>query len=85
MCKGDIVLVEVGDIIFCDGEVIEGGVLVDESVIIGELVLVICEFGGDFVFVIGGMCIFFDWLVIECSVNFGEIFLDWMIVMVEGV
>lgn len=53
--KGDIVLVKVGDIIFCDGEVIEGGVLVDESVIIGEFVFVICEFGGDFVFVIGGM------------------------------
>lgn len=78
-------MVEVGDIIFCDGEVIEGGVSVDESVIIGESVSVIREFGGDFVFVIGGTRIFFDWLVIECSVNFGEIFLDRMIAMVEGV
>lgn len=82
--KGDIVLVEAGDIIPCDGEVIEGGASVDESAITGESAPVIRESGGDFASVTGGTRILSDWLVIECSVNHGETFLDRMIAMVEG-
>ena len=82
--KGDVVLVEAGDIIPCDGEVIEGGASVDESAITGESAPVIRESGGDFASVTGGTRILSDWLVIRCSVNPGETFLDRMIAMVEG-
>ncbi len=77
-------LVEAGDIIPCDGEVIEGGASVDESAITGESAPVIRESGGDFASVTGGTRILSDWLVIQCSVNPGETFLDRMIAMVEG-
>ncbi|MFH7826980.1 potassium-transporting ATPase subunit KdpB [Kluyvera chengduensis] len=82
--KGDVVLVEAGDIIPCDGEVIEGGASVDESAITGESAPVIRESGGDFASVTGGTRILSDWLVVRCSVNPGETFLDRMIAMVEG-
>ncbi|EMH4161890.1 potassium-transporting ATPase subunit KdpB [Pluralibacter gergoviae] len=82
--RDDIVLVEAGDIIPCDGEVIEGGASVDESAITGESAPVIRESGGDFASVTGGTRILSDWLVIRCSVNPGETFLDRMIAMVEG-
>ncbi|KEA51932.1 MULTISPECIES: potassium-transporting ATPase subunit KdpB [Mangrovibacter] len=82
--KGDIVLVEAGDIIPCDGEVVEGGASVDESAITGESAPVIRESGGDFASVTGGTRILSDWLVIRCSVNPGETFLDRMIAMVEN-
>ncbi len=68
----------------CDGEVIEGGASVDESAITGESAPVIRESGGDFASVTGGTRILSDWLVIRCSVNPGETFLDRMIAMVEG-
>ncbi len=67
--KGDLVLVEAGDIIPCDGEVLEGGASVDESAITGESAPVIRESGGDFSSVTGGTRILSDWLVIQCSVN----------------
>lgn len=82
--KGDYVLVEAGQIIPCDGEVLVGGALVDESAITGESVPVIREAGGDFASVTGGTRILSDWLVIQCSVNPGETFLDRMIAMVEN-
>ncbi|MEK0167561.1 potassium-transporting ATPase subunit KdpB [Pseudescherichia vulneris] len=82
--RGDVVLVEAGDIIPCDGEAIEGGASVDESAITGESAPVIRESGGDFASVTGGTRILSDWLVIRCSVNPGETFLDRMIAMVEG-
>ncbi len=82
--KGDVVLAEAGDIIPCDGEVLEGGASVDESAITGESAPVIREAGGDFASVTGGTRILSDWLVIRCSVNPGETFLDRMIAMVEG-
>ncbi len=82
--KGDVVLVEAGDIIPCDGEAIAGGASVDESAITGESAPVIRESGGDFASVTGGTRILSDWLVIQCSVNPGETFLDRMIAMVEG-
>lgn len=82
--RGDVVLVEAGDTIPCDGEAIEGGASVDESAITGESAPVIRESGGDFASVTGGTRILSDWLVIRCSVNPGETFLDRMIAMVEG-
>lgn len=82
--KGDIVLVEAGDTIPCDSEVLEGGASVDESAITGESAPVIRESGGDFSSVTGGTRVLSDWLVVQCSVNPGETFLDRMIAMVEG-
>ncbi|WP_414148863.1 potassium-transporting ATPase subunit KdpB [Erwinia sp. BNK-24-b] len=82
--KGDIVLASAGEIIPCDGEVIEGGASVDESAITGESAPVIRESGGDFASVTGGTRILSDWLVIRCTANPGETFLDRMIAMVEG-
>jgi len=82
--KGDIVLVEAGDTLPCDGEVLEGGASVDESAITGESAPVIRESGGDFSSVTGGTRVLSDWLVVQCSVNPGETFLDRMIAMVEG-
>lgn len=82
--KGDIVLVEAGYTIPCDGEVLEGGASVDESAITGESAPVIRESGGDFSSVTGGTRVLSDWLVVQCSVNPGETFLDRMIAMVEG-
>ncbi|CNL32576.1 potassium-transporting ATPase subunit KdpB [Yersinia aldovae] len=82
--KGDLVLIEAGDTVPCDGEVLEGGASVDESAITGESAPVIRESGGDFSSVTGGTRVLSDWLVVECSVNPGETFLDRMIAMVEG-
>ncbi|CQJ64827.1 potassium-transporting ATPase subunit B [Yersinia intermedia] len=84
LCKGDVVLIEAGDTVPCDGEVLEGGASVDESAITGESAPVIRESGGDFSSVTGGTRVLSDWLVVECSVNPGETFLDRMIAMVEG-
>ncbi|SFN49541.1 potassium-transporting ATPase subunit KdpB [Xenorhabdus japonica] len=82
--KGDIVLVEAGETIPCDGEILEGGASVDESAITGESAPVIRESGGDFSSVTGGTRVLSDWLIVECTVNPGETFLDRMISMVEG-
>ncbi|MBR7781121.1 potassium-transporting ATPase subunit KdpB [Undibacterium luofuense] len=82
--KGDIVLVEAGDVIPADGDVIEGVASVDESAITGESAPVIRESGGDFSAVTGGTRVLSDWLIIRISVNPGEAFLDRMIAMVEG-
>ena len=82
--KGDVVLVEAGDVIPVDGEVIEGVASVDESAITGESAPVIRESGGDFSAVTGGTRILSDWLIVRVSVNPGEAFLDRMISMVES-
>ncbi|WP_081601791.1 potassium-transporting ATPase subunit KdpB [Paraburkholderia kururiensis] len=82
--KGDVVLVEAGDVIPADGEVIEGVASVDESAITGESAPVIRESGGDFSSVTGGTRVLSDWIVVRVSVNPGEAFLDRMIAMVEG-
>ena len=82
--KGDWVRVEAGDIIPCDGEVLIGGASVDESAITGESAPVIREAGGDFASVTGGTRILSDWLIVQCTVNPGETFIDRMITMVEG-
>jgi K+-transporting ATPase ATPase B chain len=82
--KGAVVLVEAGDTIPLDGEVIEGVASVDESAITGESAPVIRESGGDFASVTGGTRVLSDWLVVRINVNPGESFLDRMIAMVEG-
>ncbi|MDR3481623.1 MAG: potassium-transporting ATPase subunit KdpB [Burkholderiaceae bacterium] len=82
--KGDTVLVEAGDVIPVDGDVIEGVASVDESAITGESAPVIRESGGDFSAVTGGTRVLSDWLVVRASVNPGEAFIDRMIAMVEG-
>jgi K+-transporting ATPase ATPase B chain len=82
--KGDVVLVEAGDVIPVDGEVIEGAASVDESAITGESAPVIRESGGDFASVTGGTRVLSDWIIVRVSVNPGETFLDRMISMVEG-
>ncbi len=82
--KGDVVLVEAGDIIPVDGEVIEGVASVDESAITGESAPVIRESGGDFSAVTGGTRLLSDWLVVRITTNPGEAFIDRMIAMVEN-
>lgn len=82
--KGDVVVVEAGDIIPMDGEAIEGIASVDESAITGESAPVIRESGGDRSAVTGGTRVLSDWLVVRISSNPGETFLDRMIAMVEG-
>ncbi|SCK18731.1 potassium-transporting ATPase subunit KdpB [Vogesella sp. LIG4] len=82
--KGDVVLVQQGDVVPCDGEVIEGIASVDESAITGESAPVIRESGGDFSSVTGGTRVLSDWIVVRATVNPGETFIDRMIAMVEG-
>jgi K+-transporting ATPase ATPase B chain len=82
--RGDVVLVEKGDMIPLDGEVIEGVASVDESAITGESAPVIRESGGDFSAVTGGTRVLSDWLVVRIGVNPDESFIDRMISMVEG-
>jgi K+-transporting ATPase ATPase B chain len=81
---GAYVLVEAGEIIPADGEVLQGAASVDESAITGESAPVIREAGGDFASVTGGTRVLSDWIVVEVTAKPGEAFLDRMIAMVEG-
>lgn len=82
--KGDIVIVNTGEIIPNDGVIIEGIASVDESAITGESAPVVKEAGGDFSAVTGGTRVVSDKIKIEISVSAGESFLDKMINLVEG-
>jgi potassium-transporting ATPase ATP-binding subunit len=82
--RGDYVLVEPGDIIPGDGEVVVGVASVNESAITGESAPVIRESGGDRSAVTGGTIVLSDWIVVRITANPGETFLDRMISMVEG-
>ena len=81
---GDIVLVEAGDVIPADGEVIDGVASVNESAVTGESAPVIRESGGDRSSVTGGTKVLSDWLVVRVTANPGETFLDRMIALVEA-
>ncbi|MBU1333870.1 MAG: potassium-transporting ATPase subunit KdpB [Alphaproteobacteria bacterium] len=81
---GDIVLVEAGDIIPGDGEVVAGVASVNESAITGESAPVIRESGGDRSAVTGGTQIISDWLRIRITTRPGESFVDRMIGLIEG-
>jgi K+-transporting ATPase ATPase B chain len=82
--RGDFVLVEAGNTVPGDGEVVEGVASVNESAITGESAPVIRESGGDRSAVTGGTQVLSDWLVVRITANPGETFLDKMISMVEG-
>ena len=82
--KGDLVLVEPGDIIPSDGEVVEGVASVDESAITGESAPVIRESGGDRSAVTGGTRVLSDQIVVKITAVKGSTFLDRMIALVEG-
>ncbi|UPG90510.1 potassium-transporting ATPase subunit KdpB [Luteibacter aegosomaticola] len=81
---GAFVLVEAGEVIPADGEVVEGIASVDESAITGESAPVVRESGGDFSSVTGGTRVLSDWIIMRVTANPGEAFLDRMIAMVEG-
>jgi potassium-transporting ATPase ATP-binding subunit len=82
--SGDLVLVQQGEIIPGDGDVIEGIASVDESAITGESAPVIRESGGDRSAVTGGTRVLSDWIKVRITSNPGETFLDRMIALVEG-
>ncbi|MDQ1241594.1 MAG: potassium-transporting ATPase ATP-binding subunit, partial [Pseudomonadota bacterium] len=82
--RGEFFLVEAGEIIPADGEVVEGVASVDESAVTGESAPVLREAGSDFSSVTGGTRVLSDWLVVRVGSDPGESFLDRMIAMVEG-
>ncbi|HZY53034.1 MAG TPA: potassium-transporting ATPase subunit KdpB [Reyranella sp.] len=82
--KGDIVLVEAGDLIPSDGEVVEGVASVNEAAITGESAPVIRESGGDRSAVTGGTEVISDWIKVRITAEPGSTFLDRMISLVEG-
>lgn len=84
LAPGDIVLVEAGDVIPADGEIIEGVASVNEAAITGESAPVIRESGGDRSAVTGGTTVVSDWIKVKVTSRPGSSFLDRMIAMVEG-
>ena len=81
---GDLVLVEAGDTIPGDGDVVEGIASVNEAAITGESAPVIREYGGDRSAVTGGTTVISDWIVVRITGAPGSSFLDRMIALVEG-
>ncbi|OJU13357.1 MAG: potassium-transporting ATPase subunit B [Caulobacterales bacterium 68-7] len=81
---GEIVLVEAGDVIPADGEIIEGIASVNEAAVTGESAPVIRESGGDRSAVTGGTTVVSDWIKVRVTAEAGSSFLDRMIAMVEG-
>jgi K+-transporting ATPase ATPase B chain len=81
---GDVVLVEAGDMVPSDGEIIEGVASVNESAITGESAPVIRESGGDRSAVTGGTTVVSDWIKVRITAEPGASFIDRMIAMVEG-
>ena len=81
---GQIVLVEAGDVVPSDGEIVEGIASVNEAAITGESAPVIRESGGDRSAVTGGTTVVSDWLKVRITSAAGSTFLDRMIAMVEG-
>jgi K+-transporting ATPase ATPase B chain len=84
LTRGDVVVVEAGELIPGDGTVIEGIASVDESAVTGESAPVIRESGGDRSAVTGGTKVLSDRIVVEITQLPGESFLDRMIALVEG-
>ena len=84
LAVGDVVLVEAGDTIPADGEVIEGIASVNESAVTGESAPVIRESGGDRSAVTGGTIVISDWIKVRVTAEPGSSFLDRMIALVEG-
>jgi len=82
--KGDLILVEAGDMIAGDGEVLVGAALVNESAVTGESAPVVRESGGDRSAVTGGTTVTANSIIIRITANPGETFLDRMISLIEG-
>lgn len=82
--EGDVILIEAGDLIPTDGEVIEGIASVNEAAVTGESAPVIRESGGDRSAVTGGTLVVSDWLVVRVTAAPGNSFMDRMIALVEG-
>jgi K+-transporting ATPase ATPase B chain len=82
--KGDYVLVESGDMIPGDGDIVEGVASVNEAAVTGESAPVIRESGGDRSGVTGGTQVLSDWIIVRITADPGETFLDRMIALVEG-
>ncbi len=82
--KDNLVLVETGDVVPSDGEIVAGVASVDESAITGESAPVIRESGGDRSAVTGGTRVLSDWIIVRITTNPGDTFLDRMISLVEG-
>jgi K+-transporting ATPase ATPase B chain len=84
LTPGQVVLVEAGDVIPSDGEVIEGIASVNEAAVTGESAPVIRESGGDRSAVTGGTLVVSDWIKVRITAAQGSTFLDRMIALVEG-
>jgi K+-transporting ATPase ATPase B chain len=84
LAVGDLVVVEAGQVVPGDGDVVEGVASVDESAITGESAPVVRESGGDRSAVTGGTTVLSDRIVVRISSRAGESFLDRMIALVEG-
>ncbi|HCS40448.1 MAG TPA: K(+)-transporting ATPase subunit B [Anaerolineaceae bacterium] len=84
LIKNDLFLVETGDILPADGEIVCGIASVDESAVTGESAPVVREAGGDRSAVTGGTRLLSDWLIVRVSADPGQGFLDQMISLVEG-
>jgi K+-transporting ATPase ATPase B chain len=82
--KGDLILVEAGDMVAGDGDVVAGAALVNESAVTGESAPVIRESGGDRSAVTGGTTVIANAIIIRITANPGETFLDKMIGLIEG-
>jgi K+-transporting ATPase ATPase B chain len=82
--KGDLILIEAGDFVPADGQIIEGIASVDESAVTGESAPVIRESGGDRDAVTGGTRVLSDWIKVRVTSDPGESFLDRMIALVES-
>lgn len=84
LCKGDCILVEAGEMIAGDGDVVAGAALVNESAVTGESAPVIRESGGDRSAVTGGTTVIANSIIVRITANPGETFLDRMIGLIEG-
>jgi potassium-transporting ATPase ATP-binding subunit len=82
--KGDLILVEAGDVIAGDGDVVAGAALVNESAVTGESAPVVRESGGDRSAVTGGTTVIANAVIVRITANPGETFLDRMISLIEG-
>ena len=84
LVPGEVILIEAGDVVPTDGEIIEGMASVNEAAITGESAPVIRESGGDRSAVTGGTTVVSDWIKVRVTATPGNTFLDRMIAMVEG-
>ena len=84
LVPGSLILIEAGDVVPTDGEIVEGMASVNEAAITGESAPVIRESGGDRSAVTGGTTVVSDWIKVRVTAQPGSTFLDRMIAMVEG-